>query len=828
MKVTTDRFAVQGEDFFLYSGEIHYFRIPRSEWSARLKALQKAGFNAVSTYIPWIWHEPEEGVFDFTGRSLPERDVFGFFDLARRLGLSVVARVGPVSNAELVHEGLPAWLMKKYPDVNFAWFPNGTLLSYLHPVFQEKVGLWYDRVLPGVAERQATRGGNILGVQLCNEVAMVHWLAKGANREPRTDRMFQGFLREKYGQIEALNRAHGASHPSFETLTQPSGQDVRAETLQSHVDWAEFYRRYYASYFKSLSQRARSHGIDVPLFCNIPQFYDYDIRGRGNWAPMTTSMFRDFPLLTPGLVFGGAYQMRHLDFENFHDVALTTEVTRLLSAVNVTEEPVAWDPAAETLPPLPAHETVTEGQSPIVCAELQTGIMRDRPRLYATQVNLNVKTSVGHGLAGLNAYMFAGGKNPKGLGAFGTYHDWQAAVGADGRPKGHLRPLAEFGRFLKWAGSLLAGTRKVTDSTLGLYFPYYSSEYWSGPWTQNLETQRMNLFYDGFARLAHLAGFNPNVTELRQTPSDVLAKFPSLWVFALESMDRETQEKLVRYVKEGGRLMVGPGLPTKDLLGNECRVLADGLGLEVLEEKDVNIIESGGEEHWVQGPVHVYGLKKGDQALLPVGAGAAVLRRPLGRGQAVVIGFGIPHTFDHFRDWVAAWAKSMDLEPAVSGDPWDVMATLRRAEDYGFLFVYNYHFDAREAVVSFPSLGGRGQARMPFRGRLSLPALDALILPVNVPLPGGGRLLGSTAEVRDLTSTARGLSMTVAQVPGKPVEIRLDLPRAAKKISVNGRTVRPVGSGTRPVLRFDAEQAETTIFIEGVSNTPHSKRGLSR
>ncbi len=419
MEMQNGTFWLHGKPFFLYSGEVHYFRIPKKEWAARLRALRAAGFNTVSTYIPWIWHAPEEGKFDFTGDTVPERDVLGFLDLAKKEKLNVLARVGPVSNAELLHEGLPSWLVENYPDIfvtgrrDVGNLPHVTIISYLHPEFQRHVENWYAALLPSIADRQTSRGGNVLGVQLCNEVAMVHWLQKGSDHKDHVNRLYRAFLKDTHGTVEALNAAHGTALASFDDAAQPKGEEATAARARVYMDWALFYRRYYATYFATLSRRAKERGIEVPLFCNIPQFYDYDIRGRGNWAPMTTSMFRDFPLLTPNLIFGGAYQMRHLDFENFHDVALTTEVTRMIGAVDVPAAPPAGDPVrAGRLPKAPAFTPLVDSPVPVVCAELQTGIMRDRPRLYPTQVELNVKSSVGQGLAGVNGYMLAGGENP--------------------------------------------------------------------------------------------------------------------------------------------------------------------------------------------------------------------------------------------------------------------------------------------------------------------------------------------------------------------------------------------------------------------------------
>ncbi|HSW67919.1 MAG TPA: beta-galactosidase, partial [Bacteroidales bacterium] len=65
------------KEIFLNSGEIHYFRIRRDLWQTHLEAAVEAGLTTVSSYVPWIWHEPEEGLFDFTGRTHAERDLLG-------------------------------------------------------------------------------------------------------------------------------------------------------------------------------------------------------------------------------------------------------------------------------------------------------------------------------------------------------------------------------------------------------------------------------------------------------------------------------------------------------------------------------------------------------------------------------------------------------------------------------------------------------------------------------------------------------------------------------------------------------------------------------
>lgn len=61
--LSTDQpsFVLNGKNVTIYSGAIHYFRVPRAYWRDRLRKLRAAGFNTVETYIAWNLHEYESG-----------------------------------------------------------------------------------------------------------------------------------------------------------------------------------------------------------------------------------------------------------------------------------------------------------------------------------------------------------------------------------------------------------------------------------------------------------------------------------------------------------------------------------------------------------------------------------------------------------------------------------------------------------------------------------------------------------------------------------------------------------------------------------------------
>ncbi len=94
---------IDGKRVWLVSGSIHYFRVPAELWRDRLLKAKRAGLNCITTYVPWNYHEPIEGVWNFEG----DRDVAQFVRLADELGLYVILRPGPYICAEWDFGGLP-------------------------------------------------------------------------------------------------------------------------------------------------------------------------------------------------------------------------------------------------------------------------------------------------------------------------------------------------------------------------------------------------------------------------------------------------------------------------------------------------------------------------------------------------------------------------------------------------------------------------------------------------------------------------------------------------------------------------------------------------
>jgi len=434
--------------------------------------------------------------------------------------------------------------------------------------------------------------------------------------------------------------------------------------MMRYWDWAFFCRRYYALFYKTLADKAKRFGINVPLVANIAHFYDYSTCGRGIQGIMTTSMFRDFRLYVPDVIFGGAYQMRRLDFENFHDVAILSETVKMIA-----------EPAA-----------------PSFVVELQTGIMNDRPRLYPSDVDLNLKTSTAHGLNGLNCYMFCGGTSPKELASRSSYHEWQAPIASDGQERPHLRPIREFGEFLRKNNSELAATKKVYDLSVGVYMPYYMTEYLRGPLIDKITGLRDLLFFDGLCRLLILAGFNFNMLDIERASQAELNKTPYLCVFSLDFMDKATQVKLAEYVKKGGKLILNYQIPEKDLSLRPETYLRDRLGIKGITKSKSNLFYFEGRDCMTEGGISILETKNSEIIATTFDGGRpCAIKKKIGRGEALIAGFGLPHIFDYHIDIVRKLCRKIGI-----GEPKNFAAAglhfvKRTGNKVEFDFILNYH-----------------------------------------------------------------------------------------------------------------------------------------
>jgi len=148
-------FLLDGKPFQMISGEIHYPRVPREAWRARMKMAKAMGLNTIGTYVFWNVHEPEKGHYDFSGNN----DIAAFVNTAREEGLWVVLRPSPYVCAEWEFGGYPYWLQEE----------KGLVVRSKEPKYLEAYRNYIKEIGKQLAPLQVNHGGNILMVQVENE-----------------------------------------------------------------------------------------------------------------------------------------------------------------------------------------------------------------------------------------------------------------------------------------------------------------------------------------------------------------------------------------------------------------------------------------------------------------------------------------------------------------------------------------------------------------------------------------------------------------------------------------------------------------------------------
>ena len=154
--IADGQIIIDGQPRIILTASLFPFRVPRNQWTSRMEAVKRLGYDAIDVYFPWNHHETAPGVWDFDG----QKDVAAFLGLAADAGLLVLARPGPYICSEWDGGGLPAWLTTT----------AGLRLRQAEPTYLQAVRAWYDRIIPIIAAHQYPDGGPVIMVQLENEL----------------------------------------------------------------------------------------------------------------------------------------------------------------------------------------------------------------------------------------------------------------------------------------------------------------------------------------------------------------------------------------------------------------------------------------------------------------------------------------------------------------------------------------------------------------------------------------------------------------------------------------------------------------------------------
>ncbi|XP_068102079.1 beta-galactosidase-1-like protein isoform X2 [Hyperolius riggenbachi] len=305
-----DCFLKDGRCFRYISGSLHYFRVPPAYWKDRLLKMYMTGLNAVQVYVPWNFHEPQPGMYNFDG----DRDLEHFLNLTVEVGLLVILRPGPYICAEWDMGGLPAWLLNK----------KNMALRTSDPDYLNAVDTWLSVLLPKIRPRLYGNGGNIISVQVENEYGsfyacdysylrhlqavfrlylgddVILFTTDGnTNRELKCGTLQGLFTTVDFGPGDNATEAFQSLR-----LVQPRGPLVNSEY---YTGWLDYWGEKHASSPADQVSRGLQDILEIGASVNMYMFHGGTNFGFWNGAdfkktfkPITTSYDYDAPLTEAG------------------------------------------------------------------------------------------------------------------------------------------------------------------------------------------------------------------------------------------------------------------------------------------------------------------------------------------------------------------------------------------------------------------------------------------------------------------------------------------------------------------------------------------------
>ena len=568
--VQNKQILIDGQAVIIRAGEIHYYRLEKSEWQDRIDKLKAAGMNTVASYIPWLCHEEKRGAFDLNGHGRENLDVAGFIDLCAQNGLYFIARPGPFIMAEMKNEGIPFWVARTYPDtVPLCWdgkkATTGTL-DYLNPDFLRCTKDWYAKIMSLLAPRLQTRGGNVIAVQLDNEIGMLSWVSNCPDLTNTVLLDLREFLHEKYDPQQLKDR-FPFDLWDWEAFSRHIRSPRDDYALQLKKDLGYYMRRRFATYLRTLRAYANEYGVrDIPFLVNIHGTGG----GRAYGFMIGISQLFEGYTQDGGYLSGSDIYLGDMNMEIFQDMYL---INAYMEAVNLEDQPTA--------------------SFEFECGDANYGELLSGRKDVST-ADFRTRMCVAQGNKAFNCYLFSGGRNymldgeQDGNGRIaitGERHGFAAPVGPEGQLNYTYPRLREVMCLLAANEDKLAVMQEERDNlALAFILDYYMTEYCYPGSASEQELQR-NLEHFRGAGAMELVGRSLLMNHFRFTAVDVQNKPVSpeqvhtLVVFTGAYLAEAVQRKLADFARMGGSLFLYGMMPTMDMEGKPCTVLKDALGI---------------------------------------------------------------------------------------------------------------------------------------------------------------------------------------------------------------------------------------------------------
>lgn len=790
---------VDGRPFLVRGAEIQYFRLNPENWEEILSNAKKSGVNLVTTYIPWFFHEEEEGDVDLDGHTHPSRNLRRFFEIACSLGLYLAARPGPFINSELRDGGFPRWLFEKYPGTLSRSAAGGYCLGRPcpaegEPVYREKVYNWYKAVIPLISEFQDREKGGVILFQPDNELSSA-WSFGLLNSlyDPEIINVYwPQYLQGCYKEIEILNRHYESSYMQFSQVKPPRAFPGSPLEKKTAVDWMNFKRRFFADWGIDMTRCAMDLGIHVPVTLNEPVagFFNHgDHSGVGARIKET-----GLPVFTSCHTYSDRLQ----DWEGCADNAMSVRLNRS-SPLN----------------------------SVALAMEAGAGCYNERLRKSDINWDMLLRNNLMDGLAGSVVYSYVNGSSPLEQTIEGPEYWPLAPLSAKGETNRLTEKIHTFHRFVEaWEKEIasakcpeelnLAFTPGMRLSDFFGTYPLMGSGGEGAPGGERFSAEPK--IDRGEVAFSHdwLDGYEGVSKQTVKVESSAWRKVREALVLSVRlglsgrmvdlanpccppdchtplivpnagCLETEAFDYLCEYIKSGGTAIFTPMIPQFDLYGNYNNSILKLLGAELTEmirpaggeilDYGSRVVQAwGGQELSVHSWMSVYNFSRENKPLAFYKGKAVASSVTAEQGKAVVAGFeALYNNGQSVSFWKDVFEKECGISPAASEKNGYFSLFSRKDETMHFLSVGNAAGTLEPGIIRCAG----------YEFSLELMPHEGRILIFNVPvLDGKNHVCYSTSEVIPLDPERSRMELHGA--PGTRGKIVFS---GACKVCLNGSPV---------------------------------------
>jgi beta-galactosidase len=495
---------------------------PRERWETDARLMQEAGFNVVRlAEFSWVKMEPAEGQFDFAWLD----DALAVLD---RHGIKVI--LGTPTAV------MPAWAARKYPET-LRQKPDGTRVVWggrRNNCFASGTyRLLSERITRAMAEHFAA-APNLIGWQTDNEFDGGECHCGTCLAE------FQDWLREKYGTLDALNRAWGnhfwgLNFTTWGEITFPDNRTTETWSMgnpSACLDWKRFLSW----------QRVRFQADQVRILRRVcpDDFVTHNFMG----------LFSDLDY----------YDLaRDLDFVAWDNYPIWSDKPNV---------PYSAALAADVMRGLKGRNFLIMEQTAGPCGWASFG-----RNPWPGEIRKIAYQQLAHGSDGQIWFRWR-------TCTVGREQYWHGLLGHDGKPLRRYKEAAQTAREFRRLEDYLRGTTVASEvAVLYDYDNLWALNFQPGYAGNSLQAA-VSRYYNALVR----AGVNADVVNRWAD----LAKYKLMLAPDLSILPDETAHKLRRYVEAGGVLLADCRTGVKDA-NNLCYertlpgLLAPVLGIRIEE-----------------------------------------------------------------------------------------------------------------------------------------------------------------------------------------------------------------------------------------------------